>query len=88
MKSFCHVEAIGDAKGNPVKDSNGHPLVMTPNPRVELSNTYLMAWYVMHYPLLMISVSTSSYTTESNEDTFKPDTISESFHHSSQSLNV
>jgi len=28
-----------------------------------------------------ISASTSSYTTESNEDTFKPDTIFESFHH-------
>ena len=28
-----------------------------------------------------ISSSTSSYTTESNEDTFKPDTVIESFHH-------
>jgi len=28
-----------------------------------------------------ISASTSSYTTESNEDTFKPDTIFENFHH-------
>jgi len=28
-----------------------------------------------------ISASTSSYTTESNEDTFKPDTVFESFHH-------
>jgi len=28
-----------------------------------------------------ISASTSSYTTESNEDTFKPDMIFESFHH-------
>ena len=27
-----------------------------------------------------ISASTSSYTTESNEDTFKPDTVFESFH--------
>ena len=28
-----------------------------------------------------ISASTSSYTTESNEDTFKSDTVFESFHH-------
>ena len=28
-----------------------------------------------------ISASTSSYTIESNEDTFKPDMIFESFHH-------
>ena len=28
-----------------------------------------------------INASTSSYTTESNEDTFKPDTVFESFHH-------
>jgi len=28
-----------------------------------------------------ISASTNSYTTESNEDTFKPDTVFENFHH-------
>ena len=28
-----------------------------------------------------INASTSSYTTESNEDTFGPDTVFESFHH-------
>jgi len=28
-----------------------------------------------------INVSASSYTTESNEDTFRPDTVFESFHH-------
>jgi len=31
-----------------------------------------------------INASVSSYTTESNEDTFKPDTIFESFHHQAQ----
>jgi len=31
-----------------------------------------------------ISASTSSYTTESNKDTLKPDTIFESFHHQDQ----
>jgi len=34
MKSFCQVEAIVDIKGNPVKDSNGHPLVKTSSLRV------------------------------------------------------
>jgi len=29
----------------------------------------------------MINTSTSSYTTESNEDTFKSDVVFESFHH-------
>jgi len=38
-KSFCQVEAIVDAKGHPVTDSNGHPLVKTSNPRVELPYT-------------------------------------------------
>ena len=33
-----------------------------------------------------ISASTSSYTTESNEDTFKSDTIFESFHHQARIL--
>ena len=46
-----------DAEGNPVKDSNGHPLVKTPNFRVELPYTYLMAWYAMHCPSLMAAVS-------------------------------
>jgi len=58
-KSFCQVKAIVDAKGNPVKDSNGHPLVKTPSPRVELPCTYLMARYVIHCPSLMTVVSTS-----------------------------
>ena len=55
-KSFCQVEAIVDAEGHPVTDSNGRPLVKTPNPRVELPYTYLMAWYVMHCPSLMKAV--------------------------------
>ena len=58
-KSFCQVEAIVDSEGNPVKDSNGHPLVKTPSPRVELPYTYLMAWYVMHCPSLMTAISAS-----------------------------
>jgi len=41
-KSFCRVEAVVDAKGNPVTDSNGHSLVKTLNPKVELPYTYLM----------------------------------------------
>ena len=42
-KSFCQVEAVVNTEVNPVMDSNGHPLVKTPSPRVELSYTYLMA---------------------------------------------
>jgi len=49
-KSFYQVEAIVDAKGDPVKDSNAHLLVKTHSLRVELSYTYLMAWYMMHCP--------------------------------------
>jgi len=59
MKSFCQVEAIVDAKRNTVKDSNGHPLVKTPNPRVELPYTCQMTWYAMRYPSLMTAVSAS-----------------------------
>ena len=39
-KSFCQVEVVVDVEGNPIIDSNGHPLVKTPNPRVELPYTY------------------------------------------------
>jgi len=42
-KSFCQVEVIVDAEDHSVTDSNGRPLVKTPNPRVELPYTYLMA---------------------------------------------
>jgi len=59
MKSFCQVKAIVDVKGNPVRDSNGHPLVKTPNLRVKLPYTYLIAWNVMHCPSLMTAVSAS-----------------------------
>ena len=33
-----------------------------------------------------VNASTSSYTTESNEDTFRPDTVFESFHHQARVL--
>jgi len=58
-KSFCQVEAIENAEGHPVTKSNGHPLVKTPSPRVKLPYTYLIAWYVMHCPSLMMTVSAS-----------------------------
>ena len=58
-KSFYQVEAIVDAGGHPVMDSNGRPLVKTPNPRVELPYTYLMAWYIMYCPSLMTVVYSS-----------------------------
>jgi len=58
-KSFCQVEAIMNVEGNPITDSNGHPLVKTPSPRVKLSYTYLMAWYVTYFLSLMMAVSAS-----------------------------
>jgi len=40
-------------------DSEGRPEVKTPNLRVELPYTYLMAWYVMHCSSLITVVSPS-----------------------------
>jgi len=59
VKSLCQVEAIVDSRGRPVEDSEGRPEVNTPNPRIELPYTYLMAWYVMHCPSLMTAVTSS-----------------------------
>jgi len=42
-----------------VVDSEGRLEVRTPNPRVELPYTYLMGWYVMYCPSLMMTVSLS-----------------------------
>jgi len=43
IKSLCQVEAIVDSQGRPVVDSEGKLEVKTPNPRIELTYTYLMA---------------------------------------------
>ena len=58
-QSLCRVEAVVDSQGRPDVDSEGRPKIKTPNPRVELPYTYLMAWYVMHCPSLMTPVSRS-----------------------------
>jgi len=58
-QSLCKVEAIVDSASRPEVDSEGRLRVKTPNPWVELSYTYLMAWYVMHCPSLMTLVSRS-----------------------------
>ena len=50
VKSLCQVEAIVDSEGRPEVDSKERLRVKTPNPRIELPYTYLMAWYVMHHP--------------------------------------
>ena len=47
--NFCHTEKIDE------KDEDGTPIRRTPNPRVELPYTYLMAWFVQHFPTLMTS---------------------------------
>ena len=56
-QNFCRVEKVVDSHGEPDVDSEGRPRVRTPNPRIELPYTYLMAWYVMHFPSLMKPVS-------------------------------
>ena len=58
-KTLCQVEAVVDFQGRPVVDAEGRPEVRTPNPRVELPYIYLMAWYVIHCPSLMTTVSPS-----------------------------
>ena len=58
-QSLCKVEAIVDSEGRPEVDSEGRSRVKTPNPRIELPYTYLMAWYVMHCTSLMTLVSQS-----------------------------
>ena len=58
-KTFYKVEAPVDDEGNVLIDQNDDPKLKVPNPRVELSYTYLVAWYVMHYPSLMMTVHTS-----------------------------
>jgi len=42
-KSMCQVEAVVDSRGRQVVDSERRPKVRTPNPRIELPSTYLMA---------------------------------------------
>jgi len=52
-KTFCKVEALVDDDANVLIDQHGDPKVKVTNPRVKLSYTYLVAWYVMHCRSLM-----------------------------------
>ena len=36
-----------DANGNVLIDQHGNPEVKVPNPKIELSYTYLVVWYVL-----------------------------------------
>jgi len=58
-KTFCKVEALADDESNVLIDQSDDPELKVPNLRVELPYTYLVAWYVMHYPFLMTSVHVS-----------------------------
>ena len=58
-RSFCNVVVEEDREGNVTIGPDGEPRMKTPNSRIELSYTYLMAWYVMHYPSLMSAVQSS-----------------------------
>ena len=55
-QSLCNVVVEKDTEGNVVVGPDGGPRVRTPNLRVELPYTYLMAWYVMHCPSLLSAV--------------------------------
>ena len=54
------MEAIVDSEGRAEVNSEGRPRVKTPNPKIELPYTYLMAWYVMHCPPLITVVPLSA----------------------------
>jgi len=58
-KSFCHMETLVDEEGNTLVDQNDTPQLKMPNPRVELSYTYLVTWYVMHCLSLITAVQAS-----------------------------
>ena len=58
-QSLCNVIVEKDREGNMVVRSDGGSRVKTPNPRVELPYTYLIALYVMHCPSLMSAVQSS-----------------------------
>jgi len=58
-KSFCEVEALEDEESNVLVDQNGESKLKVPNLKVKLPYTYLVAWYVMHCPPLMMAVQAS-----------------------------
>jgi len=58
-KTFYKVEALVDEEGNMLIDWNDSPKLKVPDPIVELPYTYLVAWYVMHCPSLMMAVQAS-----------------------------
>jgi len=58
-KMFCKIEALVGNEGNVLIDQNSAPEVKVPNLRVKLPYTYLVAWYIMHFPILMMVVHTS-----------------------------
>ena len=58
-KMFCKVEALVDDECNVLVDQNSDPELKMPNPRVKLRYTYLMVWYVMHCPFLMMALQAS-----------------------------
>ena len=87
-KVLCHFHVCGQTSGwrnrgikqmswasylfNDINDKSNPLTRLTPNTDEEITER--------------ISASTSSYTMESNEDTFKPDTAFESFHHQAKIL--
>ena len=58
-RSFCNIIVEEDREGNVAIGPDGEPRMKTPNPRVELSYTYLMARYIMHCLSLMSAVQSS-----------------------------
>jgi len=67
-QEFCKVETLVDNDGNVFIDHHGNLKIKVPNPIVELPYTYLVAWYIMHYPSLMTAAYTSELHAISSED--------------------
>ena len=59
MPKFCIVVVEEDKEVNKVVSLDGEPKMKTPNSLIELSYTYLRAWYIIHCMSLISTVQSS-----------------------------